>query len=72
MKDNKFVFFLLIPSFFFIVFFYLYPTLYNLFNSFTDLNLFKLRKGGNWIGFENYIDLFVDPEFIRVFFNATI
>ena len=72
MKDNKFVFFLLIPSFFFIVFFYLYPTLYNLFNSFTDLNLFKLRKGGNWIGFENYIDLFVDPEFIRVFFNTTI
>ncbi|MEL0222426.1 MAG: sugar ABC transporter permease [Deltaproteobacteria bacterium] len=24
------------------------------------------------MGFENYIDLFVDPEFIRVFFNTTI
>ena len=67
MKDNKFVFFLLIPSFFFIVFFYLYLTLYNLLNSFTDSNLFKLGKGSNWIGFENYIELFVDPEFIRGF-----
>ena len=67
MKDNKFVFFLLIPSFFFIVFFYLYLTLYNLLNSFTDSNLFKLGKGSNWIGLENYIELFVDPEFIRGF-----
>ncbi|MDG2198015.1 MAG: sugar ABC transporter permease [SAR324 cluster bacterium] len=72
MKDNKFVFYLLVPSFFFIIFFYLYPTLYNVINSFTDLNLFKLRKGGSWIGLKNYIDLFLDPEFIRVFFNTTI
>ena len=72
MKDNKFVIYLLIPTFFFIICFYIYPTLYNLFNSFTDLNLFRLKKGGNWIGFNNYIDLFSDPEFKRVLFNTTI
>ena len=71
MKDNKFVFYLLIPTLFFIIFFYVYPTVYNIFNSFTDLNLFKLRKGGNWVGLDNYIDLISDPEFARVFFNTT-
>ena len=72
MKDNKFVFYLLIPTLFFITFFYVYPTVYNIFNSFTDLNLFKLRKGGNWVGLDNYIDLISDPEFARVFFNTSL
>ena len=72
MKDNKFIFYLLVPTFFFIIFFYIYPTIFNIYNSFTDLNLFKLRKGGNWIGFDNYIELFFDPEVIRVLFNTTI
>ena len=72
MKDNKFVFYLLVPTFFFIIFFYIYPTIFNIYNSFTDLNLFRLRKGGNWVGFNNYIGLFFDPEFIRVLFNTTI
>ena len=72
MKDNKFVFYLLVPTFFFIIFFYIYPTIFNIYNSFTDLNLFRLRKGGNWVGFNNYIELFFDPEFIRVLFNTTI
>ena len=72
MKDNKFIFYLLVPTFFFIIFFYIYPTIFNIYNSFTDLNLFRLRKGGNWVGFNNYIKLFFDPEFIRVLFNTTI
>ncbi len=72
MKDNKFIFYLLAPTFFFIICFYIYPTIYNFYNSFTDLNLFRLRKGGSWVGFKNYIDLFFDPEFKRVLFNTTI
>ena len=30
-----------------------------------------MRKGGNWVGLDNYIDLVTDPEFARVFFNTT-
>jgi len=52
--------------------FYFYPTLYNLVNSFTDLNLFRLRKGGDWVGIRNYIELFTDKEFGRVLFNTTV
>jgi multiple sugar transport system permease protein len=63
---------LLIPAFFFLIMFYCYPTLYNLVNSFTDLNLFRLRKGGDWVGIRNYIELFFDREFGRVLFNTTV
>jgi len=63
---------MLIPAFFFLIMFYIYPTLYNLVNSFTDLNLFRLRKGGSWVGITNYLELFADKEFKRVLFNTTV
>ena len=71
-SDRFFIVFLLVPAFFFLITFYLYPTLYNLVNSFTDLNLFRLRKGGTWIGFDNYRELFADDEFLRVLYNTTV
>ncbi len=52
--DRAFVVLMLVPAFFFLVMFYLYPTVFNLQNSFTDLNLFGLRKGGEWVGIDNY------------------
>jgi len=63
---------MLVPAFFFLIMFYIYPTLYNLVNSFTDLNLFALRKGGSWIGIDNYIELFKEKEFIRVLYNTVV
>lgn len=70
--DRRFIVLMLIPAFFFLVMFYLYPTLYNLRNSFTDLSLFGLRKGGEWIGVSNYIELFNSREFGRVLYNTVV
>jgi multiple sugar transport system permease protein len=63
---------MLVPTFFFLVMFYLYPTLFNLVNSFTDLSLFGLRRGGKWIGVGNYIELVRSDGFRRVLFNTVV
>ena len=70
--DRAFITLMLIPAFFFLVMFYLYPTVFNLANSFTDLSLFGLRRGGSWVGFENYIELFTSSGFRRVLFNTVV
>ena len=44
--ERRFVLYMLVPAFFFLVCFYVYPTLYNLENSFTGLSLFGRKKGG--------------------------
>lgn len=67
---NRFTVFVLVPTFFFLVCFYLYPTLFNLENSFTDLSLYGLKKGGGWIGLENYFELVTSPDFRRVLWNT--
>ena len=63
---------MLLPAFFFLVMFYLYPTLFNLQNSFTDLSLFGLRRGGEWIGVANYIELVTSSDFRRVLWNTVV
>ena len=68
--DRAFVALMLAPIFFFLVFFYGYPTLSNLFNSFTDLSLLGLKKGGEFVGFENYARLLSSRDFYRVFWNT--
>jgi multiple sugar transport system permease protein len=70
--ERTFVVVMLVPTFFFLVMFYLYPTLFNLVNSFTDLSLFGLRRGGKWIGVGNYIELVRSDGFRRVLFNTVI
>jgi multiple sugar transport system permease protein len=68
--ERPFIVFMLLPAFFFLVMFYLYPTLFNLQNSFTDLSLFGLRRGGEWIGVANYIELVTSSDFRRVLWNT--
>ena len=58
MRERYVVPLMLAPSFVFLIFFYGFPTLSNLFYSFTDLSLLGLKKGGSYIGFKNYIELF--------------
>jgi multiple sugar transport system permease protein len=69
-RDHPFVVFALIPGFFFLVMFYVYPTLFNLYNSFTDLDLFSLKRGGDWIGVANYVELLTSSDFRRVLWNT--
>jgi multiple sugar transport system permease protein len=70
--ERPFVVFMLLPAFFFLVMFYLYPTLFNLQNSFTDLSLFGLRRGGEWIGVANYVELVTSSDFRRVLWNTVV
>lgn len=70
--DRRFIVLCLVPAFFFLICFYVYPTLFNLVNSFTDLSLFGLKRGGDWIGVDNYIELMASPDFRRVLFNTVV
>ena len=48
MRGNRaFVGLLLLPAFLFLMMFYVYPTLFNLQNSLTDLSLFGLKRGAS-------------------------
>ena len=70
--DRRFITTMLVPTFFFLVCFYAYPFLFNIENSFTDLSLFGLKAGGDWIGVANYVELIASPDFRRVLWNTVI
>ncbi len=70
--SGRFVLVALLPAFFFLAAFYVYPTIFNLETSFTDLGIFRLRQGGDWIGIENYVELLTSPDFRRVLFNTVV
>jgi multiple sugar transport system permease protein len=69
-RDRIFVALMLAPIFFFLIFFYGYPTLSNFYNSFTDLNLMGLKAGGKLVGLKNYIELLTSRDFFRVLWNT--
>jgi multiple sugar transport system permease protein len=70
--DRPFIAFLLIPAFFVLGMFYVYPMAFNLQVSLTDLSLFGLRRGGTWVGIGNYAELLASPQFARVLYNTTV
>ncbi|MBI1776870.1 MAG: sugar ABC transporter permease [Proteobacteria bacterium] len=70
--SHRFVVTMLLPAFFFLVCFYLYPTLFNIETSFTDLSLFGLKRGGHWIGVDNYLELVTSRDFQRVLWNTVV
>jgi multiple sugar transport system permease protein len=69
---RTFIVLALVPAFFFLAAFYVYPTIFNIETSLTDLGIFTLRRGGDWIGLENYVELLTSPDFRRVLFNTVI
>ncbi len=68
--ERIFVPLMLAPIFFFLFFFYGYPTQFNLYNSLTDLSLLGLKKGGAFIGLQNYAELLSSKDFYRVLWNT--
>lgn len=68
--ERLFILLLLTPIFFFLVLFYGYPTLFNLYNSLTDLSLLGLKTGGAFVGLENYVELVTSKDFYRVLWNT--
>jgi multiple sugar transport system permease protein len=41
--------------------FFFYPILYNFLLSFQSLSLFELRRGGDWVGLQNFSRVLTDP-----------
>jgi multiple sugar transport system permease protein len=70
--QRRFVTVALVPSFFFLACFYIYPTVFNLETSFTDMSLFGLRRGGEWVGVDNYVEIMSSGDFRRVVWNTVI
>jgi multiple sugar transport system permease protein len=71
-RERGFLAVAIVPPLFFLVAFYLYPTVFNLENSLTDLSLFGLRRGGEWVGIDNYAELMTSPDFRRVLWNTVV
>ena len=63
---------MLLPTFAILVAFYLYPTLYNVELSFTDITLLKLRTGGDPVGFRNYRDFLSSSGFLEIAINTVV
>ena len=72
MRARGFLVAALAPPFFFLICFYVYPTIFNIENSLTDLSLFGLRRGGDWVGIENYAELLSSADFRRVLWNTVV
>jgi multiple sugar transport system permease protein len=70
--QRRFLLVALVPTFFFLACFYIYPKVFNLETSFTDLSLFGLRKGGEWVGIDNYVEILASGDFRRVVWNTVI
>jgi multiple sugar transport system permease protein len=70
--QRRFLLVALLPTFFFLACFYVYPTVFNLETSATDLSLFGLRKGGDWVGLDNYVELLASGDFRRVLWNTVV
>ena len=71
-RERGFLVAALAPPFFFLICFYVYPTIFNIENSLTDLSLFGLRRGGDWVGIENYAELLNSADFRRVLWNTVV
>ena len=69
-RERVTAFLMLLPCFVVIVGFYLYPTMYNLEISLTDLSLLKLRQGGRFVGLENYREFFAGDQLWTLVLNT--
>jgi len=70
--ERRFLLVALLPTFFFLLCFYVYPMVFNIETSLTDLSLFGLRRGGDWVGVENYVEIFRSGDFRSVLWNTIV
>ncbi len=71
-RERITIFLMLFPTFLILVGFYLYPTLYNLELSFTDITLLKLRQGGDPVGLANYSEFLTSSSFFDIAINTVV
>jgi len=70
--ERRFMWAMLAPAFLILALFYAYPTAQNLALSFTDLSLLGLKRGGNYVGLDNYREFLGSPEFGHLLFNTVV
>jgi len=70
--ERRFIALMLLPSLVILALFYVYPTFQNLLISLTDLTLLRLRRGGDWVGLQNYREFLGSPDFGHVLFNTVV
>jgi multiple sugar transport system permease protein len=70
--ERRFMWLMLAPAFVILLLFYAYPTAQNLALSFTDLSLLGLKRGGNYVGLDNYREFLGSPEFGHLVFNTVV
>ena len=68
--SDRDVLLLLGPCILYLVAFSIFPLLYSLRNSFTDLGISK--DSGNWVGLDNYVAIFNDPFFWNAAGNTAV
>ena len=73
MRDQRlFIGLMLAPAFVILAVFYVYPTFQNLAISFTDLSLLGLKRGGRWVGLDNYSEFLAGDDFAHLLFNTVV
>jgi multiple sugar transport system permease protein len=72
MRQRLFLTAMLGPPFALLVLFYGYPIVDNLRISFTDLSLLGLKRGGAWIGLDNYREFFASGDLGHILFNTIV
>jgi len=70
--ERRFMWAMLAPAFVILALFYAWPTAQNLAQSFTDLSLLGLKRGGSFVGLENYREFVAGPEFGHLLFNTVV
>jgi multiple sugar transport system permease protein len=61
---------LVLPAMAILALFFAGPAVYNIALSFQDISLFDLGKGGQWVGFANFIELARDPSTYQALWNT--
>ncbi len=69
-RKNMYILFMLLPAFFFLILFYMYPILFNIKISFTDLNFLRMSEKPKFVAFSNYWDFLKSKDFFNVLFNT--
>jgi multiple sugar transport system permease protein len=72
MRNRLFITAMLAPTLALLVLFYGYPIFKNLSMSFTDLSLLGMRRGGNWVGLDNYRELVRAGDLGHILFNTLV
>ncbi|HIS86364.1 MAG TPA: sugar ABC transporter permease [Candidatus Faecivicinus avistercoris] len=70
-REHPWLYLMLIPSFIYLLIF-CYGPMYGIVMAFQDFNLVKGIGGSEWIGLQNFQDLFSSRQFTRVFRNSVV